>query len=265
MALYETTFTYTVIDTPLNEPEIIISSSDLPVDPVMAQLQRRMLFLLAAVLVCVVSFALFIAPRLASGSEAVVSDAANAANAVLAVEPVGETAVIDPAGGVISPVFSNEVRHWEPQIAAWAAEHALDPDIIATIMQIESCGDPQALSHAGAHGLFQVMPFHFAAGEDMFDPQTNAFRGLSFYNEVLVLVSGNVGLGFAGYNGGPRTAMREWSTWPSETQRYYNWGTGIYEDAKAGMMQSPTLEKWMAAGGSSLCRQAATRLGLVSE
>ena len=37
----------------------------------------------------------------------------------------------------------------------------LDPDIIATIIQIESCGNPAARSTAGAQGLFQVMPFHF--------------------------------------------------------------------------------------------------------
>lgn len=256
MALYETTFTYTIIDTPLNEPEIVITRSDLAADPIMAQLQQRMLFLLAAVLVCVIAFALFIAPRLKDAGV----DAAAVGPAVAL--PAPPAAAVNPATGVISPVFSREVRHWEPQIAAWAADHGLDPDIVATIMQIESCGDPLALSHAGAHGLFQVMPFHFAAGEDLFDPDTNAFRGLSFYSEVLGMVDGNIGLGLAGYNGGPRTALSAWNSWPSETQRYYTWGTGIYEDAKAGLMESPTLAKWMAAGGSSLCQQAANRLGL---
>ena len=34
----------------------------------------------------------------------------------------------------------------------WAEQYSLDPDIIATIMQIESCGDPNAVSSAGAQG-----------------------------------------------------------------------------------------------------------------
>ncbi len=169
-----------------------------------------------------------------------------------------ETAV----SGTISPVFSREIQHWTPQIIAWSNEHGLDPDIAATIMQIESCGDPQALSHAGAHGLFQVMPFHFETGEDMFDPNTNAFRGLSFYAYVLGLTNGDVGLALAGYNGGPRAALNGASSWLPETQRYYKWGTGIYEEAKAGLTQSDTLQEWMTAGGASLCRQAANRLGL---
>ena len=55
--------------------------------------------------------------------------------------------------GGISPVFSPQIQHWAPQIVTWSAQYGLDPDIVATIMQIESCGDPQAGSSAGAQGL----------------------------------------------------------------------------------------------------------------
>jgi len=174
-----------------------------------------------------------------------------------------ESVDVAPAvGGIISPVFSPEVQHWAPQISKWAAAYNLDPNIVATIMQIESCGDPQAASGAGAQGLFQVMPFHFTAGEDMLNPETNAARGMAYYAERLQQTSGNVGQAFAGYNGGHVAAGTTWDNWANETQRYFTWSTGIYEEATSGMTESPTLQQWMAAGGASLCNQASNRLGL---
>ena len=164
--------------------------------------------------------------------------------------------------GQISPVFTAEVRYWEADIVRWAANHELDPNMVATVMQIESCGDPQAQSGAGARGLFQVMPFHFAAGEDMFDPDTNAARGMNYLKERLAQTQGNVGLAFAGYNGGHVAAGGSWDSWNSETQRYYVWSTGIYGDIQSGLASSPTLDRWLGAGGASLCQQASRRLGI---
>jgi hypothetical protein len=55
---------------------------------------------------------------------------------------------------------------------------------------------------------------------------------------------------------------RSWESWPNETQRYFRWGSGIYADASTGNDTSETLQQWLAAGGASLCQQAASRLGL---
>lgn len=160
----------------------------------------------------------------------------------------------------ISPIFTAEVRHWEPQILAWSAAYGLDPNLAATLMQIESCGNPQAVSRSGAQGLFQVMPFHFEPGEDMLDPDTNAAKGLSYYVQSLSLTNGHVGMAFAGYNGGHVAAQGTWETWADETRRYYHWGYGIYQDAASGLNDSPTLHDWLTAGGASLCQQAAAVL-----
>ena len=167
---------------------------------------------------------------------------------------------VEVGGGALSPVFTAQVRHWEPQILAWAAEYNLDPNMVATLIQIESCGNPQAISSAGARGLFQVMPFHFGEGEDMLDPETNAKRGLSYFVQSLALTEGHVGMAFAGYNGGHVAAQSNWESWPQETRRYYRWGSGIYNDVSSGLTDSPTLHDWLAAGGSSLCQQAAGQL-----
>jgi soluble lytic murein transglycosylase-like protein len=147
---------------------------------------------------------------------------------------------------------------------AWSEMYGVDPNLTAIIMQIESCGDPRAASHAGAQGLFQVMPFHFAAGEDSLDPDTNARRGLNYFVERLNQTNGDIGRAFAGYNGGHVAAAASWDQWAAETQRYYRWSTGIYSDIQSGVTESPTVQNWLQAGGASLCRQAAQRLGLNS-
>ena len=164
-----------------------------------------------------------------------------------------------PAGttGSLSPVFTPEVLRWENEITTWAAAYSLDPNLVATVMQIESCGNPRVVSNAGAQGLFQVMPFHFAAGEDTLDPQTNAARGLAYLARGLELAGGQAGLALAGYNGGHSQIGRDASLWPGETRRYYYWGSGIYAEASAGAAQSERLAEWLAAGGASLCAQAA--------
>lgn len=156
----------------------------------------------------------------------------------------------------MSPIFTPEIQFWKPLIAEWALAWQIDPNLIATVIQIESCGDPFVSSGAGAQGLFQVMPFHFDQGEDMLNIQNNARRGLNYLNLGLDYSEGHAGLALAGYNGGHSVIWRGSAAWYHETQRYYYWGAGIYEDASAGLTTSPRLEEWLAAGGASLCARA---------
>jgi soluble lytic murein transglycosylase-like protein len=164
----------------------------------------------------------------------------------------------------ISPIFTPEVRYWAEKIAGWAAAHQLDPNLVATVMQIESCGSPQAVSSSGAQGLFQVMPFHFAAEDHMQDPDTNASRGLAYLALGLARAGGNAGLALAGYNGGHSVIGRDSSMWSAETRRYWYWGVGIYQDALSGQTQSARLQEWLQAGGASLCARAAQELGVTN-
>ncbi|HEY57928.1 MAG TPA: lytic transglycosylase domain-containing protein [Anaerolineae bacterium] len=166
------------------------------------------------------------------------------------------------AAARLAPFFTPEVQYWAPLIRRWSEDYGLDPNLIATVMQIESCGDPQALSRSGARGLFQVMPFHFRPHEDPFQPDTNARRGLTYLRQALQRAQGDVRLALAMYNGGPGVLTWPMAYWPAETQRYVGWGVGIYADAQAGKSTSPTLARWLAAGGASLCQRAHRRLGL---
>ncbi len=250
--------TYQVVDSPLSgyfDPSFLPQRQD-SISP-----NRRMLIILGFVALVVIT-AVSLISQLVAETPAGQADTDEAALPAEGMEGGGEGAVGPVTGKGISPVFSPQVQYWAPQIVTWANQFGLDPDIAATIMQIESCGDPQASSRAGAQGLFQVMPFHFTVGEAMLDPDTNARRGLAYYAERLEQTGGDIFQAFAGYNGGHVAAAGNWNTWVNETQRYYTWSKGIYEDAKSGLPESETLQRWMLAGGDTLCRQASVRLGL---
>jgi hypothetical protein len=163
---------------------------------------------------------------------------------------------------ILSPIFTPEVQHWSEKIAGWAEAVQLDSNLVATVMQIESCGWANAESSSGAQGLFQVMPWHFETGDDMLDPDTNAERGLAYLALGLQRANGDAGLALAGYNGGHGLIGRDSSLWPAETRRYFYWGTGIYAEATSGEMPGARLQEWLNAGGASLCEKAAEALGL---
>lgn len=160
-------------------------------------------------------------------------------------------------------LFTPEVRYWQSQILDWSARYGVDPNVVATIMQIESCGYPGAASGAGAQGLFQVMPFNFESTvSNQLDPNENAKAGLKVISDCLRYANNDVGLALACYNGGPGLISRPMSQWPAESQRYYTWGTGIYADAVRHASSSDALTEWLNAGGIGLCERAAVALGM---
>jgi len=155
----------------------------------------------------------------------------------------------------ISPLFTPEVQYWQEEILDWSEKYKLDPNLVATVMQIESCGYMLAESNTGAKGLFQVMPYHFQEGENPFEPSINAKRGLQYLRQAKE-AGGSSRLALAGYNGGINGVSLPEEEWPKETTRYVYWGLRIYKDARNGLDHSNRLDEWLAAGGASLCRKA---------
>jgi hypothetical protein len=162
----------------------------------------------------------------------------------------------------VGPVFTPEVQYWKDKIVQWSKQYGVEANMLATVIQIESCGDDMVGSNAGAQGLFQVMPFHFAEGEDMHDPDTNAKRGIEYLKGGLERADGHIGLAMAGYNGGWGVIDQGWGGWYRETRLYYMWGSQLYLDAinHKTMLESAALQNWLASGGSNLCARASARL-----
>ncbi len=214
-------------------------------------LKERVLSIRALVFLCLLAIALvvgfYLGTRVSSPSQRVTPTSNIAA--------ANQPEVASPVEG-LSSIFTPEVLHWAPLIKAWGQAYNVDPNLVATVIQIESCGDPTAVSNSGAQGLFQVMPMHFTPGEDMQDLTINGRRGMEYLAKSLQLANGDPGLALAGYNGGHGVIAGGWARWSAETRRYYTWGTGIYKDAVTNQTSSPTLQAWLNAGGRGLCQRA---------
>ncbi len=190
-----------------------------------------------------------------------VTDTANTAAQITGSTLAFGRSSASPESVGMASLFTDTVDYWAADIARWAGEHQLDPNLLATVMQIESCGHPTVTSTSNAQGLFQVMPFHFGSNENMVDPETNGQRGAAYLKSCMGWANGDPGRAMACYNGGPSVLQKPMSSWHSETQRYYRWGTGIYGDAQNLSSESGTLNDWLNAGGASLCQRASDALG----
>jgi soluble lytic murein transglycosylase-like protein len=165
---------------------------------------------------------------------------------------------ITDSNAPLASFFTPEVQAWRTQIREWAKTYSVNPNVIAIVIQIESCGNPVAISGAGALGLMQVMPFHFDNGENMINPDTNVQNGMTVFYECLTqFADWDLGLALACYNGGPSVTTIDYDLWAEETQHYYRWATGLWRDVEQGKKSSSTLDDWLNAGGQRLCDQAA--------
>lgn len=86
-----------------------------------------------------------------------------------------------------------------------AARNGLSPALVRAIVEIESHGDPSAVSRAGARGLMQLMPDTAATYGviNAFDPEENVYGGCRYMHDLLGRYHKNEALALAAYNAGP--------------------------------------------------------------
>lgn len=86
-----------------------------------------------------------------------------------------------------------------------AVRAGLDPQLVLGLVQVESGFRRYAVSHAGARGLMQVMPFwvrYIGTPEhNLFDIRTNLRYGCTILRHYLNMENGNLFRGLGRYNG----------------------------------------------------------------
>lgn len=104
-----------------------------------------------------------------------------------------------------------------------AAEQALPPELIHSVIQVESNYNPSAVSPKGAQGLMQLMPDtarRFGV-PDTFDPAANIQGGAKYLKYLLELYKGDYPRALAAYNAGEKAVAKYGGVPPyAETKDY---------------------------------------------
>ena len=112
-----------------------------------------------------------------------------------------------------------------------AARHNVDPNLVRSVVKVESNFNPNAVSRKGAMGLMQLMPSTARSlnVSNPFDPEQNVDAGVRHLKRLLESYGGDIRLSLAAYNAGSRAVARS-SGVPrfAETRNYVRRITNLY-------------------------------------
>lgn len=112
---------------------------------------------------------------------------------------------------------------WDDAIRSAALRRGVDPELVKSVMLVESNFNPLAVSRKGARGLMQLMPEtarRFGVS-NRFEPLENIRGGVEYLDLLLKLFGGDVTLALAAYNAGESAVARYAGIPPfAETREY---------------------------------------------
>lgn len=106
---------------------------------------------------------------------------------------------------------SAQWRHYISQLVQKEAQaNHLEPALLYAVIRAESAYHPHAVSHKGAIGLMQVMPFtgrRFGV-TDLYNPEENIKAGARYLGFLMRMFNNNRRLAVAAYNAGEQAVVR---------------------------------------------------------
>jgi soluble lytic murein transglycosylase-like protein len=122
-----------------------------------------------------------------------------------------------------------------------ATQHEIDPDLVRSVVRVESNFNQYAVSPKGAQGLMQLMPGtarRFGVANS-FDPKENIEGGVRYLKYLGRLFPEDLRLVLAAYNAGEEAVNRHGGIPPyAETQAYVRSVSQHYERARSRQIAS---------------------------
>ncbi|MGH9616391.1 MAG: lytic transglycosylase domain-containing protein [Acidobacteriaceae bacterium] len=148
-----------------------------------------------------------------------------AADDIVAVETIGQESVSPDAfpAAIDTPQADAQPVNVGALLNRAGAQHRLDPDLLASVVDAESDGQIHAISRTGARGLMQLMPgtAKDLGVRDSFSAEQNIAGGTTYLDALLMYYHENIALALAAYNAGPSAVDRYHGIPPyAETRRY---------------------------------------------
>jgi Transglycosylase SLT domain/Domain of unknown function (DUF4124) len=145
--------------------------------------------------------------------------------------PEAAPTALAPPGTAPGPPPPPLAQRFAREIEQTAGRYGIDHRLVHAMVQVESGGNPRAVSPKGARGLMQLMPARAEAlgVRDSFDPGANLDGGVRHLKELLTRYGGDLTLTLAAYNAG-EDAVRLHNGVPPfrETQDYVRKVLAIY-------------------------------------
>ncbi|HLJ23137.1 MAG TPA: lytic transglycosylase domain-containing protein [Candidatus Acidoferrales bacterium] len=176
---------------------------------------------------------------------------------VTAYERVGDTLRLTMSGGTME-IPTDSVVRVDPEdtftpvkikllevpfanfISESARVHGVAPELVASVIAVESNFNPNAVSWRSARGLMQLMPETAArfGVKQIFDPQQNIEAGTRYLKELLTRYNGDLALTLAAYNAGPDRVGQYRAVPPyRETRDYVRRVTEKFRSANHAQLQ----------------------------
>ena len=125
---------------------------------------------------------------------------------------------------------------WEPDLLELSGKYGVDPDLARAVMRMESGGNPNAVSSAGAIGLMQLMPGTAKGlGVNPKDPKRNLEGGIKYLAQLADKYDGDYVKTLAAYNAGSGRVDSYGGVPPfPETERYVKNVLALYRKYSRG-------------------------------
>jgi soluble lytic murein transglycosylase-like protein len=131
---------------------------------------------------------------------------------------------------------AERLEMWEPDLQELSGKYGVDPDLARAVMRLESGGNPNAVSSAGAIGLMQLMPGTAKGlGVDPRDPKRNLEGGIKYLAQLADKYDGDYVKTLAAYNAGSGRVDSYGGVPPfPETERYVKNVLALYRKYSRG-------------------------------